>query len=304
MLGLLPKCVLTKMVWRKVFTKRQSRSQVTRCVDPKRTFPKIDLPEGLSGRQKIEYVLWWTWRNMPNPKPPAKEIKESIAFYHSCSRQIGNKKLLIDAAGGHGGIALVFRAFKRVERAVVADLFEPKSFAHLRAAWMPEDEDTSRAVKYQIQDVSETDWLGSLLQKEEVDPTDVVVVACHACSLLSDELIGECIKCQVEFAIMPCCQGEDSRRGKMFVNTAKLLDIPVGALIDVARLGVIDASPGYKAMMRCVDSQITPQNRVLIGLRETDSDVVRREADRAFKLQRLAIKYQHVAWRGEIDVES
>lgn len=263
------------------------------------SFPTIDFPENLSGRQKIEYALWWAWHKMKNPKPPSKEIKECIAFYHSCCWQVGKKKLLVDAAGGHGGIALVFRAFHRVERALVVDLYEPKSFKNLRSAWMPEDEGTSEAVDFQVGDISEAGWLKSILQTRNVDPSDVVVVACHACSLLSDELIDECISCQVEFAIMPCCHGGDNRRSKMMVNTGKLLEIPQGMVIDIARLGVIEGSPGYKATMRCIDSNITPQNRVLIGLHETASDIAKREADRSFALMRLARKYQHVGWRGE-----
>ena len=44
-------------------------------------------------------------------------LKECIAFFRACQRQLGHKKLLVDAAGGHGGIACVFRAHRRADRA-------------------------------------------------------------------------------------------------------------------------------------------------------------------------------------------
>lgn len=198
-------------------------------------------------------------------------------------------------SGGHGGIALVFRAYRRVEKAVVVDLYEPQSFENLRGAWLPDE--SPSVVKFCAGDISEAGWLSSLLAREEVDASEVMVVACHACSMLSDELIRECVQCKVEFAIMPCCQGEDSRKGKMMLNAARNLNMPMGQLIDIARLGVIEASPGYKATLKRIDENITPQNRILIGLRETTKDVVRRYADRERFLQRMAKKYRHVAWR-------
>lgn len=223
-------------------------------------------------------------------------MRECIAFYLASSQKLSRKKLLIDAAGGHGGVALVFRAFRRVERAIVVDMYEPQSFANLRSAWMPEDEGTSSEVRFQRGDLGRPGWLKSLLEEEAVAAEDAVLVACHACSLLSDELIRQCIACEVEFAIMPCCQGEESQRGQMMRNTGKLLDIEHGTVIDLTRLGVIDGSPGYKAMMKCIDPSITPQNRILLGLRETEQDARRRLLDRSRSLSKLARKYRHIAW--------
>eukprot|EP00438_Fugacium_kawagutii_P010222 Skav234254 [mRNA] locus=scaffold1464:683874:685073:- [translate_table: standard] len=241
---------------------------------------------------------------MGNPRPPAKEIKEIFAFYNACSKQVGQRRILIDAAGcdcspigGHGGIALAFRAYRKVERAVVVDLYEPQSFERLRAAWLPDE--SPDVVQFRAGDISEVGWLSRLLDKEEVDPSEVMLVACHACSLLSDELIRECVRCQVEFAIMPCCHGEESRKGMMMLNTAKNLDLEHGLLIDIARLGVIEESPGYKASMKRIDEDITPQNRILIGLRETTQDIERRAFDRQRFLQHMAKKYRHIAWRRE-----
>ena len=176
--------------------------------------------------------------------------------------------------------------------AVVVDLYQPTSFNNLRSAWTESDE----SVKYHIADVSSPGWLASLLDKEasNLEPSEIGVVSCHACSLLSDELIRACTGSGVDFALMPCCHGEDSRKGKMMLNTAKMLGIPHDVLIDIARLGIIEASPGYKGSMRSIDSSITPQNRVLLGLRESEADAEKRETARSASLHRLARKYRHI----------
>lgn len=192
---------------------------------------------------------------------------------------------------------MAFRAFRKVERAVVVDLYEPQSFERLRAAWLPDE--SPSVVQFQPGDISQVGWLSTLLEKEEVDPSEVMLVACHACSMLSDELIRECVRCQVEFAIMPCCHGEESRKGMMMLNTAKNLNLEHGLLIDLARLGVIEESPGYKASMKRIDESITPQNRILIGLRESTQDIERRAFDRQRFLRHIAKKYRHIAWRRE-----
>ncbi|CAE7903521.1 ML4 [Symbiodinium sp. KB8] len=251
------------------------------------------VPDNLTKREKIEFMLWRAWHSMGNPRPRSKEVRECIAFFRGCQRQLGHKKLLVDAAGGHGGIACVFLAHKRADRAIVVDLYQPTSFENLRLAWA---EGSDASVKYHIADVSSPDWLPSLLDKEagDLQPSEIAVVSCHACSLLSDELIRACTRSQVDFALMPCCHGKDSRKGKMMLNTAKMLGIPHDMLIDISRLGIIEESSGYKASMRCIDSSITPQNRILLGLRESEADAEKRELARSASLYRLARKYRHI----------
>jgi len=251
------------------------------------------VPDNLTKREKIEFMLWRAWHSMGNPRPRSKEVRECIAFFRGSQRQLGHKKLLVDAAGGHGGIACVFLAHKRADRAIVVDLYQPTSFENLRLAWA---DGSDASVKYHIADVSSPDWLSSLLDKEagDLQPSEIGVVSCHACSLLSDELIRACTRSQVDFALMPCCHGEDSRKGKMMLNTAKMLGIPHDMLIDISRLGIIEETSGYKASMRCIDSSITPQNRILLGLRESEADAEKRELARSASLYRLARKYRHI----------
>lgn len=93
---------------------------------------------------------------------------------------------------------------------------------------------------------------------------EVAVLACHACTHLTDSLIATCIERGVDFAMMPCCQRDLHTQGQMAI-VAKSLGIGEQAAIDVARMGGILAR-GYDCRWRTVDASITPQNRILIGL--------------------------------------
>ena len=85
---------------RSSLARQQSReSEDCVAVKQRQIFKDVEFPENLSGRQKIEYALWGAWRKLGNPKPPSKEIKECLAFFNGCSRELGHKKLLVDAAG-------------------------------------------------------------------------------------------------------------------------------------------------------------------------------------------------------------
>ena len=77
----------------------QRRSNKSDGVQLREIFKDVDFPEELGGRQRIEYALWLAWRRMGNPKPPAKEVKECFAFFNACSKQLGRRQILIDAAG-------------------------------------------------------------------------------------------------------------------------------------------------------------------------------------------------------------
>ena len=91
-----------------------------------------------------------------------------------------------------------------------------------------------------------------------------MVVACHACSHLSDSLIDVCIEAKVDFAVMPCCH-RDLRTANQMALVAKSLQTSKAGAIDAARLGAIVAR-GFDARWRTIDAAITPENRILVGL--------------------------------------
>ncbi|CAK0873965.1 unnamed protein product, partial [Prorocentrum cordatum] len=94
------------------------------------------------------------WRDRARPRPNLKEVRESLAFFEKVRRVLGRRRLVVDAAGGHGAVALAFAAAGRAERAVVADVRCPPSFERLRSAC------------HEAVDVGHGPWLRGLLERE------------------------------------------------------------------------------------------------------------------------------------------
>lgn len=106
------------------------------------------------------------------------------------------------------------------------------------------------------------------------DPEGVLVVGCHACNNLTDQLIQQSITAGVDFAVMPCCHRDDR---KQMCHVAKSLGITEHAAIDVARMGAIVAH-GYDCRWRTIDESITPENRILVGLANHKRGVIEQDA--------------------------
>ena len=100
---------------------------------------------------------------------------------------------------------------------------------------------------------------------------DVCVVACHACTHLTDRIVDLCIARGVDFAVMPCCQRDLLTQNQLAI-AAKGMRISEGEAIDLARLGGICAR-GYDCRWRTIDKKITPVNRLLVGLSKVKQSV-------------------------------
>ena len=101
--------------------------------------------------------------------------------------------------------------------------------------------------------------------------SEICVVACHACTHLTDRIIAMCIERRVDFAVMPCCQRDTLTQGQLSI-AAKDLGIREGEAIDIARLGSVVAR-GYDCRWRTIDKKITPVNRLLVGLANVKPNV-------------------------------
>ena len=171
---------------------------------------------------------------------------------------------------------------------------QKKLFFNLRKAWLLEEEGTKNEVKHLKIDIRDCGWLERLLKAENINASDCGVVGCHVCNALSDELIDECLNAHVEFFVMGCCHGSTSRQGKSYKESAKELGVSLGLLVDTARYGVIAQREGYVAKIRTIDSKITPENRILIGLydeRETEEASVKHSKE---ALRKVAKVYERV----------
>ena len=73
----------------------------------------------------------------------------------------------------------------------------------------------------------------------QLEPSRVAVVACHACSHLTDEVLHACAEAGVAFAVMPCCHRDTARdvdKGQI-AHAGDSLGIGVGAAMDLVRMG-------------------------------------------------------------------
>eukprot|EP00929_Paragymnodinium_shiwhaense_P099835 TRINITY_DN61710_c0_g1_i1.p1 TRINITY_DN61710_c0_g1~~TRINITY_DN61710_c0_g1_i1.p1 ORF type:complete len:314 (-),score=35.91 TRINITY_DN61710_c0_g1_i1:31-972(-) len=252
---------------------------------------KFPYGEPKTHQDRFEVKLWAAWRNCTSPRPVAKEIRECLAVHRETNKLLGRRELLVDVGGGHGGLALSFRASHHTKRAIVADIFKPDSFDNLRRAWSF-DQDSEADVEHRHTDLRDRQWLQRLISEEQVDPADVAVIGCHTCGVLADELISTCLEARVSFAIMPCCHGEQGVRGDNIKSISSEFGVPQDSAYDMMRLGSIDAAPGYIARLRKIDSSITPRNHILIGVRAAEKEALRWQAARDGALNRLAAAYK------------
>lgn len=253
-------------------------------------------------QQSLEMRLWVAWKGCARPRPGVKEIRECLAFHRATRELLGRRALVVDAAGGHGAVALAFCAGGQALRGVVADIRTSQSFENLREAWTPLATEGPRAdwrVCHVPVDLRDPTWLRGVLATHQVSSEDVAVVACHSCSVLADQLIQTCLEAEVSFALMPCCHGERGARGDTIKDGARQLGVPVDTAYDLMRLGAIDAAPGYVARLRSIDASITPKNRILLGIRGSIDELEKRRAQRTKQLDTLAEKWLE---QGEISL--
>ena len=257
---------------------------------------------GGSRPSSLESKLYWSLRNhRVNPRPCEKEVQEALAFLKKCEKLLGRRRLVVDCCGSHGLIGALFVAFGRAQEAWVLDLHRPGSFDTLCDAWAPwlagrgkpsDNKDRSPAaieaagaqssdqperqrtcaVRFETGDFQAT--LPALLDGFLAGggrTSEICVVACHACTHLTDRIIAMCIERRVDFAVMPCCQRDTLTQGQLSI-AAKDLGIREGEAIDIARLGSVVAR-GYDCRWRTIDKKITPVNRLLVGLANVKPNV-------------------------------
>lgn len=88
-------------------------------------------------------------------------------------------------------------------------------------------------------------------------------MACHACQHLSKEILDIACRYEVHVAVMPCCQKGRSP-GSTFKASSKNLYIPVAKVMDLLQCGRIMALGTHDVRLKCINSKITPQNRIKI----------------------------------------
>lgn len=86
-----------------------------------------------------------------------------------------------------------------------------------------------------------------------------VVVSCHACGALTDEILERAAAARTRVAVMPCCHDfETCGAGSLgsWVDKPLAIDIPRAVRLE---------RHGYRVWTQQIPSEITPKNRLLLG---------------------------------------
>jgi hypothetical protein len=186
---------------------------------------------------------------------PRKELFESWEVANRVRRRVRGRPIL-ELAAGHGLVSwMLLLLDPTAPGARCVDPRKPRSAERLEAAL------TARWPRL----AGKVRWEEHRLQRVAADPADLLL-AVHACGVLTDRVLDIALAARAAVAVLPCCH--NLRVG----DTAGLEAWIDGALaIDVVRALRLRAA-GYRVSLLKIPEDITPQNRLLIGVPQAAVD--------------------------------
>ncbi|KAL3944119.1 MAG: hypothetical protein SGBAC_001803 [Bacillariaceae sp.] len=279
-------------------------------------------PDAAPPKYNLEQRLFHALHNNQIHSPTIKEFRESLAFcklvknhfqkYEKKKRKkkggststIGGWKVVLDVAGGHGALAALFLVSNpSIRRAVCIDPAKvgnngaTKAWGHL---WNSDQRTSKNNSKKELVYRNEclTTGLPSEIEKALSiieSPEQILVVACHACQHLSEQILEISCRYGVSVAVTPCCQ-KDTSPGGAWKATSKAIEIPLQPMMDVLLAGRMMGKGTHEVRMKCMDKQITPQNRVILARalpkEEQDESLLAIQAHRSRAQAKLDIAYR------------
>jgi hypothetical protein len=178
---------------------------------------------------------------------PRKELYEAWEMARRVRRRFRGGRV-VDVAGGHGLLAAVMLLLDATsEAACVVDPAPPASrqalFDSLTGIWP------------RLAVVGHT---GQALDAFPVDAGDVVV-SCHACGALTDQVLDVAAAAGARVAVLPCCHDCGPGAGGAldgWMDTALAIDVQRALALE---------RRGYTVWTRTIPAAVTPKNRLLIG---------------------------------------
>jgi SAM-dependent methyltransferase len=179
---------------------------------------------------------------------PRKELYESWEVARRARRLLRGGRV-VDLACGHGLLAqLMLLLDGSSPSAVAVDLKLPPSASRvaeaLSAAW------PKLAGRV---DLREQPLAGVSLESGDV------VVSCHACGPLTDEVLDRALSVRARVVVLPCCQSSASSD---LGGLGGWLDPALA--VDVTRVARLRAA-GYQVHTQNIPAEITPKNRLLLA---------------------------------------
>ena len=179
---------------------------------------------------------------------PRKELYEAWEVARRVRRLFRGGRVL-DVAGGHGLLAHALLLLDDSSPgAVVVDPAVPASASKLHEALVGRWSRLDGRVTF----------LSSRLDDLVVSGGDLVV-SCHACGPLTDEVLLHAMSGRARVAVLPCCHDDKTCDSGSFGGW---LDSALA--IDVVRATRLECS-GYRVWTQSIPPDITPKNRLLLG---------------------------------------
>ena len=178
---------------------------------------------------------------------PRKELFESWEMARRVRRRFRGGRV-VDLAGGHGLLAQALLLLDDSSpSALVVDASLPPSAERLQAslvaAW-PRLRDRVAFVRAPLETVC-------------IEPDDVVV-SCHACGGLTDQVLDLAVRARARVAVLPCCHDVRNAPARLdgWMDAALAQDVDRAQRLAVA---------GYDVWTQTIPPDITPKNRLLVG---------------------------------------
>ncbi|MET0791467.1 MAG: methyltransferase, partial [Polyangiaceae bacterium] len=179
---------------------------------------------------------------------PRKELFEAWEVARRTRRRFRGGRV-IDLACGHALLAhLLLVLDDSSEVALAVDARLPSSAAALSAALL---EEWPRLI-------GRIQFVEAPLESIAACPGDLLV-SCHACGSLTDDVLARAIAARARVVVLPCCHDKlDNDQGGL----SGWLDAPLA--IDVTRAARLRAH-GYSVHTQTIPREITPKNRLLLA---------------------------------------
>lgn len=181
---------------------------------------------------------------------PRKELYEAWEVARR-ARRVFRSGRVVDLGSGHGLLAQVMLVLDDSSPCAIAvDKTQPPCAARLHEALVAVWPRLAGRVAFLEED----------LESVAIESGDIVVSS-HACGRLSDVVIDRASAAGARLALMPCCHDHDACDAGSLTGW---LDRSLA--IDVARVVRLE-SRGYRVWTQSIPPEITPKNRLILGLK-------------------------------------
>ena len=186
-----------------------------------------------------------------------KEAFESFEFFERVRRRM-KAPVVADLCCGHGLTGILFAVFEpRVERVILLDHRCPASYPKILEAVA----DIAPWIKEKVTYIED-----KVERASRHLPRNTSIIAVHACGVRTDRCIDAAIDVGSNLAVMPCCYAQTA------VHAPKILRKKLGRPLstDIHRTYRLE-SAGYRVDWSEIPVEITPMNRILVGMRSLEA---------------------------------